>query len=64
MPHQSIWTLVTVLGPILLISAIIFVTVRNRMKSTPESEAFSDRMAKKQREEEAAEPKDVDGPLG
>jgi F0F1-type ATP synthase membrane subunit b/b' len=64
MPSQSIWSLVTIVGPTLLIAAIIFVTVRNRLKSTPQSEAMTERATKIQREAEAAEPKDVDGPLG
>lgn len=61
---QSIWPIVTVLGPILLLAAIIWVTVRNRLKSTPQSEAMTERATKRVREEEAAAPKDVDGPLG
>lgn len=61
---QSIWTLVVIVGPILLILAIAFVTVRNRIKSTPQSVAATERATKQAREEEAAEPKEVDGPLG
>lgn len=61
---QSIWTLVVIVGPILLISAIAFVTVHNRIKSTPQSVAATERATKQAREEEAAEPKEVDGPLG
>lgn len=61
---QAIWSIVVVLGPILFLGAIIFVTVRNKLKSTPESEALTERATKQQREAEAAEPKEVDGPLG
>ncbi len=61
---QAIWPIVTVVGPILFIIAIIYVTVRNRIKSTPESEALTERATKIQREAQAAEPKEVDGPLG
>jgi hypothetical protein len=61
---QSIWLLVVVLGPLLLIAAIIAMTVRNKMKSTPASEAFTEAATKQRREEEAHAPKEVDGPLG
>lgn len=61
---QAIWSIVVVVGPILFLLAVIFVTVRNRLKSTPESEARTERATKIQREAQAAEPKDVDGPLG
>jgi heme/copper-type cytochrome/quinol oxidase subunit 2 len=61
---QSIWTLVVIVGPILFIAAIIFVTVRNKLKSTPQDEAFTERATKQRKEEEANAPKEVDGPLG
>jgi hypothetical protein len=61
---QSIWLLVVVLGPLLLIAAIIAMTVRSKMKSTPASEAFTEAATKQRREEEAHAPKEVDGPLG
>lgn len=61
---QSIWLVTVVVGPILLIAAIVFMTMRNRMRSDPQSEAMTERATKQQREAEAAEPKDVDGPLG
>lgn len=61
---QSIWSIVVVVGPILFLIAIIYVTVRNRLKSNPKSEAFTERATKIQREAQAAEPKEVDGPLG
>ena len=61
---QSIWPIVTVLGPALLIVAIIWATIRDKQQSTPESEAMTERATKTQREAQAAEPKEVDGPLG
>lgn len=61
---QSIWSIVVVAGPALLIAAIIWATLRNRQQSTPESEALTERTTKTQREAQAAEPKEVDGPLG
>lgn len=61
---QSIWLIVVVLGPLLLIAAIITVTVRNKMNSTPQSEAFTERATHQRKEEEAGEPHEVNGPLG
>lgn len=61
---QSIWLIVVVVGPLLLIAAIITVTVRNKLKSTPVSEAMTEQATKERREEEAHEPKEVQGPLG
>lgn len=61
---QSIWLLVVVLGPLLLIAAIITMTVRNKMKSTPASEAMTEEATKQRRAEEANAPKEVEGPLG
>lgn len=61
---QSIWTLVVIVGPILFITAIIFVTIRNKLKSTPKDEAFTERATRQRKKEEANAPKEVDGPLG
>lgn len=48
----------------MLIAAIITVTVRNKIKSTPASEAFTEAATKQRREEEAHAPKEVHSPLG
>ena len=61
---QSIWLFVVVIGPLLLIAAIITVTVRNKIKSTPASEAFTEAETKQRRDEEAHAPKEEHGPLG
>ena len=61
---QSIWPIVTILGPALLIVAIIWATIWDKQQSTPESEAMTERATKTQREAQAGEPKKVDGPLG
>jgi flagellar basal body-associated protein FliL len=61
---QSIWIIVVVVGPILFLAAIAYMTVRNKLKSTPQSEALTERATRSQREAQAAEPKEVDGPLG
>lgn len=61
---QSIWLIAVVLGPLLFIAAIITVTVRNKLKSTPASEAMTEAATKQRREEEAHAPKEVHGPLG
>jgi hypothetical protein len=61
---QSIWLIVIVVGPMLFLVAIVFMTVRNRLRSTPENEAMTELATRIQREAEAAEPKDVKGPLG
>lgn len=61
---QSIWLIVVVLGPLLLIAAIITMTVRNKIKSNPVSEEMTERATKLRREEEAHAPKEVHGPLG
>ena len=61
---QAIWLLVVVLGPLLLIAAIITMTVRNKMKSNPVSEAMTEEATKQRRAEEAHAPKEVEGPLG
>lgn len=61
---QSIWLIVVVVGPLLFIAAIITMTVRNKIKSTPASEAMTERATKQRREEEANAPKEVEGPLG
>jgi hypothetical protein len=61
---QSIWLMVVVLGPLLLVAAIITVTVRNKIKSNPVSEAMTEQATKELREEEAHAPKEVHGPLG
>lgn len=47
---QSIWPIVTILGPALLIVAIIWATIRDKQQSTPESEAMTERATKTQRE--------------
>ncbi len=61
---QSIWLIVIVVGPLLLIAAIVTVTVRNKIKSNPASKAFTEAATKQRREEEAHAPKEVHGPLG
>lgn len=61
---QSIWTIVVIAGPILLLAALIYMTIRNKMRSTPSSEALTERATKMRREEREDEPKAVDGPLG
>lgn len=61
---QSIWLIVVIGGPLLLIAAIITVTIRNKMRSTPQSEAFTERATHQRKREEAGEPNEVHGPLG
>lgn len=46
---DSIWPVVTVVGPVLLIGAIIWATLRNR--GSPEDIARADRGARELREE-------------
>jgi len=61
---QNIWLTVVVVGPLLLIAALITMTIRNKTKSTPESEAFTERATHQRKEEEAGAPQEVNGPLG
>lgn len=61
---QTIWLLVVVLGPLLLVGAIITMTIRNKIKSNPVSEAMTEQATKQRRAEEANAPKEVTGPLG
>jgi hypothetical protein len=49
---------------LLLIAAIITMTLRNKIKSTPASEAFTEAATKQRREEETHAAKEVHGPLG
>ena len=47
---ESIWTLMTILGPLLLIGAIVYAYIRNK-NSSPEEKAAAERGAREVRED-------------